>query len=606
MRLRLLRATVAPFFFLLLATACGSEPPPPPMPPPPPPPPVASSAAAPTAPTPPSADAAFNALASEFLDGFLAHEPVQATNLGDHRFDGRWPDPSAEGDAKSRAFLLSIRTRLAAIPAAGLSDQNQVDGRILLDQIGGLLFDLDDIKDHEENPLYYTGLLGDGLDPLLTRTFAPLSERMVSLGGRLAGLPAIVATAKARLRTPPRIHTETAVNQVKGLVALCEHGLAESIAGAPAEVRPALQAAASTAAASLRDFETFLEKDLLSRSTGSFRKGPERFAKILRFAVEDDVDGDALGADARTEMEHTFTEMVETARELWPSVGHGPVPPSRTPVEQRALVRRVLAHLGDDATDPKTIVADATKLLGDATRFVQEHDLVGVPAEPCRVIEMPEYKRGISIAYCDSTGPLEKTQDTVYAIAPAPSTWPAKRVASFYREYNKSMLVDLTVHEAMPGHYLQAMHANGFHSAVRTVFQDGAFVEGWAVYGEWLMARHGFGGPRTRMQRLKMLLRACANTLLDHGIHAGQMDEKEALSLMTEQAFQEEAEAVGKWTRARISSGQLSTYFYGYREFRRLREAAEKSPDFRERAYHDRLLAFGAPPMRELRWLLAR
>jgi uncharacterized protein (DUF885 family) len=604
MPLRPLRAALASLSFLLLATACGSEPPPAPVPLPPPPPP--SAVAVPTPPPAPAADATFNALASEFLEGFLTREPVQATNLGDHRFDAHWPDPSAEGDARARAFLLSIRTRLTTVPSAALSDQNQVDARILLDQIGGLLFDLDELKDHEENPLYYTGVIGDGLDPLLTRTFAPLQERMFHLVGRLAGIPAIVAVAKARLRNPPRIHTETAINQAKGLVDLCEHGLAESIAALGPDMRPQLQASAAEAASSLRDFQTFLEKDLLSRSTGSFRKGPERFAKILRFAVEDDVDGDALVADARTEMEHTFTEMVETARELWPSVGHGPVPPSRTPVEQRALVRRVLAHLGDDATDPKTIVADATKLLGDATRFVQEHDLVGVPAEPCRVIEMPEYKRGISIAYCDSTGPLEKTQDTVYAIAPAPSTWPAKRVASFYREYNKSMLVDLTVHEAMPGHYLQAMHANGFHSAVRTVFQDGAFVEGWAVYGEWLMARHGFGGPRTRMQRLKMLLRACANTLLDHGIHAGQMDEKEALSLMTEQAFQEEAEAVGKWTRARISSGQLSTYFYGYREFRRLREAAEKSPDFRERAYHDRLLAFGAPPMRELRWLLAR
>jgi uncharacterized protein (DUF885 family) len=573
--------------------------PPAPLPPSPP-----STVAVPTPPAP-SADAAFNALASAFLEDFLAREPVQATNLGDHRFDGQWPDPSVEGDAKARAFLTSTRTNLATIPSAGLSDQNQVDARILLDQIGGLLFDLDELKEHEENPLYYTGLLGDGLDPLLTRTFAPLPERMRNLRGRLAGIPAIVAVAKARLRTPPRIHTETAIDQMKGLVELCEHGLAESMAGVP-EQRADLEAASKAAAASLRDFATFLAKDLLPRSTGSFRKGPERFAKILRFAVEDDVDGDALVADARTEMEHTFSEMVETARELWPSVGHGPVPPSRTPEEQRALVRRVLTRLGDDATDPKTIVADATKLLGDATRFVEEHDLVGVPVEPCRVIEMPEYKRGISIAYCDSTGPLEKTQDTVYAIAPAPSTWSGKRVASFYREYNKSMLVDLTEHEAMPGHYLQAMHANAFHSPVRTVFQDGAFVEGWAVYGEWLMAKHGFGGPRTRMQRLKMLLRACANTILDHGIHAGQMDEKEALALMTGQAFQEEAEAVGKWTRARISSGQLSTYFYGYREFRRLREAAEKSPEFRERTYHDRLLASGAPPMRELRWLLGR
>ncbi|HEX3344542.1 MAG TPA: DUF885 domain-containing protein, partial [Polyangiaceae bacterium] len=598
------RATVTHLSLVLLAAACGSEPPPPPAPLPAPPPPAVVTTAPPP-PAPPSADATFGALASEFLEGFLALEPVQATNLGDHRFDGQWPDASVEGDAKARAFLVSIRTRLATIPAASLSDQNQVDAHILGNQIGALLFDLDELKDREENPLYYTGLLGDGLDPLLTRTFAPPAERMRSLRSRLAAIPAVVAIAKARLRTPPRIHTETAIKQMKGLVDLCEHGLADSMAQVP-ELRAGLEVTATTAAVSLRDFQSFLEKDLLPRSTGSFRRGPERFAKILRFAVGDDVDGDALVTDARAEMERTFAEMVETARELWPSVGRGPVPPSKSPEEQRALVRRVLARLGDDATDPKTILSDATKLLGDATRFVQEHDLVGVPAEPCRVIEMPEYKRGIAIAYCDSTGPLEKKQETVYAIAPAPSSWPPKRIASFYREYNRSMLVDLTVHEAMPGHYLQAMHANTFHSPVRTVFEDGAFVEGWAVYGEWLMAKNGFGGPRARMQRLKMMLRVCANTLLDHGIHAGQMDEKEALALMTDQAFQEEAEAVGKWTRARVSSGQLSTYFYGYREFRRLREAAEKKPDFHERAYHDRLLASGDPPMRELRWLVGR
>ena len=155
------------------------------------------------------------------------------------------------------------------------------------------------------------------------------------------------------------------------------------------------------------------------------------------------------------------------------------------------------------------------------------------------------------------------------------------------------MLNDLTVHEAMPGHYLQAMHANAFHSDVRTVFSNGAFVEGWAVYGEWLMAKNGFGGPKTRMQRLKMFLRVCANVLLDHGIHAGAMDEKEAMALMTEQAFQEDAEAAAKWNRARLTFGQLSTYFYGFREFMKLREGAEKRPSFHEKAYHDRLLASG-------------
>jgi uncharacterized protein (DUF885 family) len=266
----------------------------------------------------------------------------------------------------------------------------------------------------------------------------------------------------------------------------------------------------------------------------------------------------------------------------------------------------VLTKLADDATDPKSILAEATKLLAEATSFVREHDLVGVPDEPCRVIEMPEYRRGVAIAYCDASGPLERKQETFFAIAPAPRTWSAKRAASFYREYNRSMLVDLTVHEAMPGHYLQAMHANAFHSDVRTVFQNGAFVEGWANYGEWLMAKHGFGGPKARMQRLKMLLRVATNVLLDHGIHAGTLEEKEALAMMTVGAFQEEGEAVAKWTRARLTSGQLSTYFYGYREFMRLREATSTRPGFRAREYNDGLIDSGAPPMRDLRWLLER
>ncbi len=574
------------------------------------PPPTSPSAAAPplsrlAPPAPPTADDTFSALASEFLEGYLVREPVFATALGDHRGDDRWPDLSADGTAKIGAFLTDARARVAALASSPLSDSNRVDARILLDEIDRELFSLDELRPQENNPVLYTSLLGDGLDPLLTRAFAPLPDRLRSLRARLNGIPAVVAVAKARLGKPPQIHTETAIEQVKGLIALCDHGIAEAPAGAP-DVGPDLAGAARVAAVSLRDFRTFLEKDLLPRSKGSFRVGSARFAKVLRYALHDEVSSDALVGDARAEMDRTLAEMVETARELWPTLEQGPVPPARTLDEQRALVRRVLKRLADEATDPKTIVNDATAALAEATRFVTDHDLVGVPTEPCKVIEMPEYRRGVTIAYCDSTGALEKTPETVYAIAPAPSTWSAKRAASFYREYNRSMLRDLTVHEAMPGHYLQAMHRNGFHSPIRSIFEDGAFVEGWAVYGEWLMAKYGFGGPRTRMQRLKMMLRASANTLLDHGIHAGQMTEQEALALMTTEAFQEEGEAVAKWTRARLSSGQLSTYFYGYREMRKLREAAEKEPGFTERAYHDRLLSYGSPPMREAAWLLGR
>src|SRR4029077_14332344 len=143
-------------------------------------------------------------------------------------------------------------------------------------------------------------------------------------------------------------------------------------------------------------------------------------------------------------------------------------------------------------------------------------DIVRVPTEPCKVIEMPEYRRGVAVAYCDSSGPLEKKQETFYAISPTPKDWPKKRADSFYREYNRSMLADLTVHEAMPGHFLQLMHNNEFSSKVRSVFGSGSFIEGWAVYTEWVMAKHGFGGPKVRLQREKMVLRLAVNAILDH------------------------------------------------------------------------------------------
>ncbi|HEY6179971.1 MAG TPA: DUF885 family protein, partial [Kofleriaceae bacterium] len=135
---------------------------------------------------------------------------------------------------------------------------------------------------------------------------------------------------------------------------------------------------------------------------------------------------------------------------------------------------------------------------------------------------------------------------------------------------------------------------------------SGTFVEGWAVYAEWLMADHGFGGPKVKLQRQKMVLRLTANAILDHDIHAGTMDEKAAMSLMKDDAFQEDGEAAAKWNRARLSSAQLTTYFYGFTELLKLRRAAETKPGFSERAYHDRLLSWGSPAMKYVRQLIAK
>jgi uncharacterized protein (DUF885 family) len=590
---------------LAFLVACHNE-----APPPVPPPPMAASANAGPATTgapasAPSDDAAFRRIADRFVAWYLEATPTEATRIGEHRYDGKWPDWSEAGQAKERQTLEGIRAELGGLAKDRLSVQERIDAAILDNRLAYRIFSLDELRSAVVNPAAWTEVLGDGLDPLVTREFAPLEERLASLRGRLLGIGAMVAVAKARLGTPSRIHTETAIKQNKGLVALMKGGLAEQLAKVSPESKKETEAAAKTAAAALEDFQRFLEKDLLPRSTGDFRIGKARFEKKLRFELDDDVDPDALARDARAVLAETQDAMAATALEAWPTLFPGAAPPkAETKEDRRALVKKALVRLAEDRPTNATILAEAKETLAQATRFVREHDLVRVPDEPCQVIEMPEYRRGVAVAYCDSSGPLEKKQETFYAIAPTPKDWSAKRAESFYREYNRSMLVDLTVHEAMPGHFLQAMHANAFHDTLRAIFSNGAFVEGWAVYAEWLLAKHGLGGPKVRLQRQKMLLRIACNAILDHDIHAGTMDEKAALALMTNEGFQEEGEAVGKWTRARVTSAQLSTYYYGFTELAKLRADAEKRPGFSERAYHDKLLSFGEPSFRHLRGLM--
>jgi uncharacterized protein (DUF885 family) len=554
---------------------------------------------------PESPDEAFQKLAARFIAEDLRRNPTDATTIGEHAWDGNWPDLSAAGEAETRAFIARTAAALAAIPAGALSQQNSIDAQMLDSKLRQDLFSLDELRPAENDPLSYTGLVGSGIDPLVTRSFAPHKERMRSLLSRLRGVPQVVAAAKARLGHPPRVHTETAIEQNRGLIHLCDGGLDADLAQEPLLAKD-LGAAAKQAAAALSDFQIFLEKDLLPRSTGDFRAGRAVFEKELRFALDDQrLDIDAVAQGARALIDRTHEEMLATATALWPELlPKEKLPAAGTPAEKKALIRKVLDVLAKDRPDNATIVQEAARDLEQATAFVRAHDLVTVPDEPCRVIEMPEYRRGVAVAYCDSSGPLEKKQETFVAISPTPSDWKPARIESFYREYNRSMLDDLIVHEAMPGHFLQLMHANQFKSDVRSLLGSGPFVEGWAVYGEWLMAKKGFGGARVRLLREKMILRTAANAILDHDIHAGAMTEQQALALMMGDAFQEEGEATGKWRRARLSSAQLSTYYYGFSELMKLREQLETAPGFSERGFHDKLLSFGSPSLRHIRALM--
>ena len=258
--------------------------------------------------------------------------------------------------------------------------------------------------------------------------------------------------------------------------------------------------------------------------------------------------------------------------------------------------------------DITRIVEIAQGQLDRLTEFVRQAGIVTVQPDPVRVIEMPEFRRGQTLAYCDSPGPLDVGQGTFYAIAPPPDDWTDEQVRSLLREYNTRSLENLTVHEAMPGHYLQLTHSVRYPSTLRAMLSSGTFVEGWAVYTEMMMVEQGAYGddPLMKLVVLKWRLRAIANAILDQAVHTEGMTREQAMELMVEQTFQEQREAAGKWTRAQLSSAQLSTYFVGYLEHAAMRKETQGrlGERFELKAYHDRLLSYGSPPMRYVRALM--
>ena len=553
-----------------------------------------------------SKDEEFEKIAREYLEGILASHPESATDLGDHRFDGQLTDYSHA--ARDRLLAQARRSRDSLKnfeDFSQLTGPNQVDVRILRDNIDNEIFELEELKEADWNPLVYNQSLANGLYLIVARDFDSPENRIPNLRKRMEAIPHVIEQAKENLRHPPRIHTETAIEQVQGAIGLVREGLSPLLDQAP-QMKKELALLQEKTATVLEDYKKWLQDDLLKRSDGDFRIGPDKFRKKLRFTLASDLSMEEITKRAQADLQQTQTAIYETALPLYKRCF--PNADEKTLADKHKITAAVLDKLAAEHPDNNTVVGYAQKVVGEATDFVKTHDLVTVPTKPLDVIVMPEFKRGVAIAYCDASGPLEKNGKTFYAVAPTPNDWSKDRKGSFYREYNDYMIRDLTVHEAMPGHYLQLAHANEFHAPtlVRAVFQSGTFVEGWAVYCEQMMAEQGYGGPEVKMEQLKMRLRAIANAILDQSIHVGNMSEQQAMNLMMKEAFQQEGEAVAKWKRARLTSAQLSTYFVGVSEHLALREAVKKklSNGFDLKKYNDQVISYGNAPVKYVRELM--
>jgi uncharacterized protein (DUF885 family) len=551
-------------------------------------------------------DEEFQQIAHGYIETFLAANPEYATELGDHRFDDRLSDYSAQARVRELEQAKQAQQQLEAFTdLSQLTGANKVDLRLLKDNIDNQIFHIEELKEWEWNPLVYNQSLANSIYLLVARDFAPAEQRIPNLRKRLEAIPAVIVQARANLKHPPKIYTETAIEQTQGAISLVREGLSPLLNQAPPAANGLGPVQEKTAKA-LEEYKTWLQKDLLPRSDGDFRLGADKFRKKLRFALASDLSMEEIMQRAQADLAQTQKAIYETALPLYKK--YFPNANKATLDDKKKVTVAVLDKLAEQHPDDNTIVGYAQKIVREATNFTKQHDLVTLPEKPLDVIVMPEFKRGQGIAYCDSPGPLEQNGKTFFAVEPTPKDWTAQRKESFFKEYNNYMCRDLTVHEAMPGHYLQLAHSNDFHAPtlVRAIFQSGTFIEGWAVYCEQVMAEQGYGGPEVRMQQLKMRLRVICNAIIDQGIHAKNMSEKEAMDLMMKEGFQQEGEAVAKWKRARLSSTQLSTYFVGVAEHLDLRDRAKARDGaaFNLKTYNDTVISFGSPPVKYVRELM--
>src|SRR4029077_14511687 len=426
-------------------------------------------------------DDAFQRIAHDYIEQYLQANPEDATELGDHRFDGQLTDYASDAQAKDLATQKEFRDKLNAIDGSQLTGANNVDFRILKENIDYKIFQAEELKELEWNPLVYMQSLANSLYLLVARDFAPADKRIPNLRQRMEKIPGVIAQAKANLQHPPRVHTETAIEQTQGAISLVHEGLARLLDQAP-QMKNELAPLQEKTAAALADYKKWLQNALLPSSDGDFRLGAEKFRKKLRFALASDLSMEEIMKRGRTDLQQTQAAIYETALPLYKK--YFPNADAATIADKHKVTAAVLDKLAEHHPDDATVVGYAQKVLTEATGFVKQHNLVAVPTVPLDVIAMPEFKRGVAIAYCDSPGPLDKNGKTFFAVAPTPKDWSKERKDSFFREYNNYMTRDLTVHEAMPGHYLQLAHANEFHAPtlVRAIFRSGTFIEGWAVY----------------------------------------------------------------------------------------------------------------------------
>jgi len=568
-----------------------------------------------------AANEKFAKLSEEFIHTTLALTPSNASQAGYHShldpktgktvpLDALLDDVSVAGVAEQRRVYVEFRERFRTeTPVASLGPEDAADWRLIDDQIGQQLLELDRIQNYKHNPTVYVETLGSAIFQPFTDDYAAEDVRLGDILSRIAATPRFLEQAKSQLVDSDPIFVKVAVEENDGNIDLIESTIGGAIkAGSPLKAR--FDQVAPPAIAALKDFSKWMQDDLAKRKTDrTWRLGKEWYAEKFRLVMETPVTPDEALADAEAALKKTRAEMLEIAlplhKQYFPD--HSEHADLSGQERENKIIGEVLHKISDDHPKRDDLMQTVKDDLAGIRQFIIDKKIVSLKArDNLKVIPTPPFMRGIySVAGFHSAPPLDPNAEAQYWVTPIDAKMSEEKADSKLREYNNWVLQWLTIHEALPGHYVQAEHANEIQPVtrrlVRALYGNGAYVEGWAEYIAQVMMEEGYANrdPRYRISYLKVWLRAIGNTILDIRMQTMNMSDDEAMRFMMEDAFQTRAEAEGKLQRAKLSSTQLPTYFFGTTEWWKVRKAyqAAKGKDFVMAEFHDRVLDEGALPV---------
>ncbi|HLK67382.1 MAG TPA: DUF885 domain-containing protein [Bryobacteraceae bacterium] len=561
-----------------------------------------------------------SALTDEFVHTTLSFSPATATATGLHQYqkqnlDELLDDFSPANLARQKRFYEGFQQRLNLLRADQLSAEEQADIAMLQDQTSLALLDLNTIHSAQHNPTIYVETLGNALFNPFVLEYAPLRNRLQSIISRLQKVPLFLDQASGNLDAAPLIWTQVAIEENEGNIGLVDKAIRAAV---PDDLRDSYSKAATGALAAMQKFQTYLKSNLSNRTQADWRLGHDAYTLKFRYALESGMEPDTTLQLAETELGKVRSRMLDLALPLHQKIApkHADHADLEGDKRQNQVIGEVLDEIARKHSTRESYMDDAKHDLEEARAFVAAKHLLTLPSRSnLQVIPTPEFMRGIySVGGFNAAPALEPQLGAFYWVTPIPADWPAERVESKLREYNFYKLKLLTIHEAMPGHYVQMEFANDVQPdtrrVLRSVYGSGPYVEGWGQYATQIMLDEGFldHSPELALTFAKEELRVIANTILDVRLQMLNMTDQEAMDLMQQQTFQEQEEARGKLQRAKLSSCQLPMYFVGWRGWLRVRETYKqgKGAAWKLAEFNDNALKEGAVPLPLLNRLLAR